>query len=87
MIVFIDEVSATGLSLQVDSSAKTITSATFSSGDICGGAAADLVENMNANFTHTASSINFKISTGLTGSNYVTSFGIRNIVILVDYVR
>jgi len=55
--------------------------------NFCGNTYQDTYTTMNYNMTHSSSSMVVKISTTLDSAPYDESFGIRDIFILVDFVR
>jgi len=74
--------------LKVDS---TIVSDTFyyyyEGVQTCGNSHPELPVSIDANFTHSASTMSIELSNNLDENNYNESFGIRELFILVDYVN
>jgi len=59
----------------------------YFSPNFCGNTYLDTYTTINLNVTHSASSMVVVISTNLDSGPYDESFGIRDIFILVDFVR
>ena len=55
--------------------------------NFCGNSYQDTYTTMNVNMTHSASTMVVTISSTLDSNSYDESFGIKDIFILVDFVR
>jgi len=72
--------------VKVDSTAKSISPSAVSA-NICGlNSYSDSTTVVSTNFTHSANTMKITITTNLAKGNYIESFGIYNLVVLVDYV-
>ncbi|KAL4462749.1 hypothetical protein ABPG72_019585 [Tetrahymena utriculariae] len=84
----IDNWNNESIQMIVDGNVKTTTTRTASDGtsNICGRVSfKDQIIQVTQNFTHTATSLNLKISSKLASSPFIESYGIREMFILVDY--
>jgi len=78
--------SSESLIVKVDSTSQIIAPA-VASAEICGkNNYADSTKAVSTNFTHSASTMKITITTNLAKGNYIESFGIYNLIVLVDYV-
>ncbi|KAL4462747.1 hypothetical protein ABPG72_019583, partial [Tetrahymena utriculariae] len=84
----IDNWNNESIQMIVDGNVKTTTTRTASDGtsNICGRVSfKDQIIQVTQNFTHTAASLNLKISSTLASTPFIESYGIRQMFILVDY--
>ncbi|KAL4495998.1 hypothetical protein ABPG72_015420 [Tetrahymena utriculariae] len=84
----IDNWNNESIQMIVDGQVKTTTTRTLTDGtsNICGRVSfKDQIIQVTQNFTHTATSLNLKISSTLASTPFVESYGIREMFILVDY--
>jgi len=54
---------------------------------MCGSSYKDYSYPVDVNFTHTSSNISIQITNNLYGNVYSSSYGIKDLFLLIDYVK